>query len=104
VRDRRDLWRALSADAPRLSRLDVQRLRFYFVEGGPPAAPSAPVRSPTHARAVIVALCKALGLRNRVALTAIVFFKRFYTKCSFSEHDPRLVRARARTRTHAQRG
>ena len=39
----------------------------------------------------ISALAKKANLRQRVAATAIVYFKRFYVRNSVRDHDPRLI-------------
>lgn len=40
---------------------------------------------------MISTLALKSGLRQRVAATAIVYFKRFYVRNSLKEHDPRLI-------------
>ena len=40
---------------------------------------------------LISSLAKKSNLRQRVAATAIVYFKRFYLRNTYKEHDPRLI-------------
>jgi len=40
---------------------------------------------------LISTLARKTSLRQRVAATAIVYFKRFYLRCGFIDHDPRLI-------------
>lgn len=40
---------------------------------------------------MISALARKTGLRQRVAATATMYFKRFYLRCGFIDHDPRLI-------------
>jgi cyclin C len=61
-------------DLKYLSPEDLKKLRIFFAQ-------------------IIVNTCKQLGLRQRVAATAIVYFKRFYVSHSFVEFDPGLVAA-----------
>eukprot|EP00180_Rhodochaete_pulchella_P003626 Plantae.Rhodophyta-Rhodochaete_pulchella.ctg6379.p2 GENE.Plantae.Rhodophyta-Rhodochaete_pulchella.ctg6379~~Plantae.Rhodophyta-Rhodochaete_pulchella.ctg6379.p2 ORF type:complete len:292 (-),score=32.07 Plantae.Rhodophyta-Rhodochaete_pulchella.ctg6379:2066-2941(-) len=39
----------------------------------------------------IASLAKKANLRQRVAATALVYFKRFYLRNAYKEHDPRLI-------------
>jgi len=61
----------LSYESKDFTSLEIRRLRLYFVE-------------------YIHRIGKSI-LRQPVISTAVVFFKRFYLKASFSEFDPRLV-------------
>lgn len=107
--DTASVARANQDDRERLTQSDIDTIYVNEITGAVCWSVGRSASWPHRASAVLDQVAKALGLRQRVFATALVYLRRFYVKCvrawrgvratalsvarrhSFSDFDPRLV-------------